>query len=107
LVLVVFYVSTYYDYYNYLYLLYTVYSLVCPPDKPCPYGYSVTANLSIHSLLLISPVPAPVLFFYVSTFQMMCAVPKIIIIIIIIIITKNLKCTALGKNSGGTFCYPR
>ena len=49
-----------------------------PETNPVPSGHTVAANLSIQSLALICIVPALVLlFFYVSTFRRMCAVPKI------------------------------
>ena len=58
--------------------MYCIYTYI-PETNPVPRGYTVSANLSIHSLVLISFVPALVLllFFYVSTFRRMFAVPKI------------------------------
>ena len=58
-----------------------------PQTNHVPRGYIVTAILSLLFMVPLFLVPAlAVLFFYVSIFRSICAVPNIIIIIIIIII---------------------
>ena len=58
-----------------------------PETNHVPRGYIVAAILSLLFMVPVSLVLAlALLFFYVSTFRSMCAVPNIIIIIIIIII---------------------
>ena len=72
-------IITHYYFYLSLYLLYIGYSLVCPPDKPCPYGihgcsYSFVL-FSVRCMVHISLVSTLVLMvFYVTTFRRMCAV---------------------------------
>ena len=57
-----------------------------PETNHVPKGYTVAAILSLLFMVPLCLVPAlALLFFYVSTFRNMCAVPIIIIIIIIII----------------------
>ena len=61
-----------------------------PGTNHVPRGYIFAAILSLLFMVPLCLVPAlALLFFYVSTFRSVCAVPSIIIIIIIITITIN------------------
>jgi len=76
-----------------LLLLYIIVSFIqgshthIPETNHFPRGYIVTAILSLLFMVPLCLVPALVLlFFYVSIFRSMCAVPNMAVIIIIIII---------------------
>jgi hypothetical protein len=56
-----------------------------PETNSVPKEYNVAAILSLLFMVPISLVPAlTLMYFHISTFRSMCAVPNIIIIIIII-----------------------
>jgi hypothetical protein len=58
-----------------------------PETNHVPREYTVAAILSLLFIVPISPVPAlALLYYYVSTFRSVCAVPNMAVFIIIIII---------------------
>ena len=69
-----------------------------PETNYVPREYGVAAILLLLFMVLISLVPVlNLLYFYISTFRSMCAVPTIIIIVIIIII-----CSSSGSSSSSS-----
>ena len=70
-----------------------------PETNRVPRGCIVTAILSLLFMVPLFLVPAlAVLFFYVSIFRSICAVPNIIIIIIIIIVILIETCVEISRS---------
>jgi len=68
-----------------------------PETNHVPRGYTVAAILSLLFMVPLCLVPALVLlFFYVSTFRSMYAVPNMAVIIIIIIIIRFIFCISMS-----------
>ena len=77
-----------------------------PETNYVPREYSVAAILLLLFMVLISLVSAlNLLYFYISTFRSMCAVPNIIIIIIIIIYFFNEAVRTESRQGEDCSCY--